>query len=1034
MGIFRVWRSRQVRHVVSICLAVALTPVALTSAANAQSAQAQQQTMAIFEAIQAAASIAGVPPLPAEAVPVVTGMVSCAAAGTPVGTCATNIAISTALTQLGGSGTLGDSSGLATAAAGCITGGGSAASCVAQLAASQLPAEAQPLVTCIGAGGNIGDCAEKAALTVAQQQLGANLPPQAQQMVTCVIGGQSVASCASTIAQTTADQALKASGAPATVVTAVDGMVSCVAKGGNAGDCAKNVAVASIPAGPAHDFATCLNQPNASAQGCAATLASQSIKDPTAAALVGCMGNTTGDKAQQCIATKASSALGTLAQQQAQQGLATAIQTATTAINNLQINAPIQDPPKFPTEPAVLANLMQVAKGIQDGNWLEVVAGVGPEAAEIAGKIILSVFLTPALSDLLSPVVDSMIQNDVNAFTNGLTDLSKGDAVGVAEDIFKWYETQFIQAPCALMPSGDVSNAICNGLAASINWVATEGGDIAKDILNVGEGILKDLGVWNFVDGTVTTVWNDFTSVIKDIGHFLGLGSSDPPNVVCIGFPTPASYFATNVLSACLNAAASNAASSSPTSVVGGVAAQCKGVYDQCATTPAAHTAVTNNCTSMGNALAQAGANTAAALLKAASGFAQTAIPAFVAKTNSQYLKASATDTTICDANFWNDPNPTGGSNLGNLADSCAKAVGALFQLPANTCPRTTVNPTYDALTQACMTAISQSPQFSTNASSGAAGPNSPLCKQVTKISPCSRPVTVAWGFIIYEPDPSLCDIFKGPIVWRPTGPIKPPPIFGGLLPGQQRGGPVILPFRPITIGFPIGLLPPVLPGGGLKAPAPKGGPVVLPPPRILPGATVPRLKPPIIAGTGNNGGHGDPFFVNGCSGNSPAPGCPGSSGKTSSSAMDNATAAATGGGLTGVAAGGGFGGPSVPGRPPIGGLNTPKQPPGILQAKNPPTGGGTGGTNGTVAQGGGTGGINGTVSQGGGKPLGGGVGNIPWRPTPVGIPGRRIDPNAPRVVILPKPPAKPSAPASDQIDYGGCASCTNPAPAEVIK
>ena len=68
MGILRLWLSKRSWHAVSICLALAFAPVALTSAAKAQSQQAQNETMAIFEGIQAAASLVGVPPLPPEAV------------------------------------------------------------------------------------------------------------------------------------------------------------------------------------------------------------------------------------------------------------------------------------------------------------------------------------------------------------------------------------------------------------------------------------------------------------------------------------------------------------------------------------------------------------------------------------------------------------------------------------------------------------------------------------------------------------------------------------------------------------------------------------------------------------------------------------------------------------------------------------------------------------------------------------------------------------------------------------------------------
>ena len=48
-----------------------------------------------------------------------------------------------------------------------------------------------------------------------------------------------------------------------------------------------------------------------------------------------------------------------------------------------------------------------------------------------------------------APVVDAMVQNDVDAVKGLVQKLAQGDPVGMAEVAFKWYELQYYQAPCA---------------------------------------------------------------------------------------------------------------------------------------------------------------------------------------------------------------------------------------------------------------------------------------------------------------------------------------------------------------------------------------------------------------------------------------------------------------------------------------------------------------------------------------------------------------------------------------------------------
>ena len=73
-----------------------------------------------------------------------------------------------------------------------------------------------------------------------------------------------------------------------------------------------------------------------------------------------------------------------------------AVQTAANALAqvNVDLTTP-QVPPKFPVGPAVLQNMVELAQGIQTGDWAKIAEGVGPQFFETASQVILSVFLSP---------------------------------------------------------------------------------------------------------------------------------------------------------------------------------------------------------------------------------------------------------------------------------------------------------------------------------------------------------------------------------------------------------------------------------------------------------------------------------------------------------------------------------------------------------------------------------------------------------------------------------------------------------------
>ena len=928
--------------------------------------QAVNTTMQIFTEI---ANVAGVP-IPPETIPVMQGMLGCAVAGTSIGDCAKNIAISTAISQIGQNGTLDDTTKAAlTVTATCFAGGKSVGDCLKQGTIAALPPEAQPLATCIAGGKNLGDCAQSVVLNQVLPQLGVSvgtgLPKDVQSALTntvsCVAGGSTMATCG----QQLVNNALTAAGVPPAVMTGVNALENCAGRTGIA-DCAKSVATANLPP-DVQTLQSCLSGGTA-AQTCVANFASGRIPDPTAAALVGCMGGTSGTQVQGCVATTAKGALGNAAQQAAQQATQNGIASALTAIQNMQTNLTSpQTPPQFPQTPAVLQNLLSVAQGIQQGDWSKVALGVGPEAVEIAGKIILSVFLTPAVGSLLAPVVDAMIQNDVNAFENGLKDLSNANAVAVAQDIFKWYETTFIQAPCALMPSGAFTNTVCNGLAEGINWVAQEGGDLAKDILKVGENILKGLGLWNFVDNTATAIWNDVTSVISDIGRFLGIGDNKP-TIECQGWPSPSDYFANNVLSACLSPGAANAALNGgkmSTAAHDAVARSCISTYELC---PIANkAAVTNNCNAMADALSAAANNTSAALVPAAYAFAKMDLPVIAASMNAKF-KQQSNPQNICTSDALNQQEAS-------FVSQCTAALAAHFQLPQSngSCANgaNLGGTTSDALTQACMSAFAEAPP--------AVGPNGSLCTQwAGSVSPCSKTVTYGEANVtITEPNTSVCGLIKPPRGWGTTGPFRPIGVQSPFV--HPVGGSWQLPFRPLPIAIGFVKPVPIVGGGGTSTPKPitftpdpfrpKSPPKLI----ITPPASTPRQPPRLVPPPQASGGGGG-----------------------SNSAMDNLGALNTNGNLTGVAGTGNAGGGPGPVRqgpgqrlPPIGG-----KPGVIVGAKPPPFGGGTNGVMGNTG--------NAPTGNGAGKPV--------------------------TVTATPKPaPSKPSTPASSDTftDYGGCPGCS---------
>jgi hypothetical protein len=937
-------------------LLAALAP----DAARAQTASQQNADTAVDLFVQAGNAV-GLPITPDE-VDITKQIVECAVNGTSAGDCAKNMAVATVLKEVGAGPDM-------TAAANCLVSGKTASSCVGQALVNQLPAEAQPMANCVIAGGNVGDCTKQ----FAEGQILSQIPDPAKQIASCEITSPGSASC---VTNAIVSQMAGNLSGPAQAV------VTCLGGAGNAQAAAKCAASGAPP--EVQSLVSCATANGASIRQCAAQFAATQVTDPTAKAAVTCLG--TNDP-QKCGTGVVAAQITPAAQAAVNQAIA-----LITKLNPDASATDLSDGIKSGSDAkATMQDIVQVAQGLQTGNIAEVLEGGGPIIAETASNIILSIFLDPALASVLQPVVNAMIQNDVTAVKNGLSDLANGDPVGFTQVVFQWYATQYIQASCALIPDGSFKDTVCGALGSAISTVAKVGGGALKDILGAGKSILNFFGLWNPIDSIVSGAWDDLKDVVDDI-----FDPKKHTNTCTTDSASLTNYYNAEVAICARNMADNLSTSQSSTQAV---VDTCNATFQHCA-------AIAPACAKMGSVLENAGLQLNETIGHVAAAYAIAAVPNF-----AQTAVKKGVD--MCDPGFWAD-------HMAEMIAPCQSMLDAAA--PANPSCQLASYPDTDGQPpnpggkqSASHYACRQAVYGMTQSLASLVGPGSQACQnqitavEVTNILDHCHEVPVPGGIpglVMKQCDPPF--IPKGWLTPRPTFPfgIRPP----WLIPA---GGIIPLPLPKIIL-FPVVFTP----NGNLT---PKG------PPKIVINPTLPRVPPRLVPATppqANNGGTGGPSFVNGCSGNSPAAGC---ANGTKQSPMDQLGDNQINNGINGVAGtsgGGGFGpGRNAPKGLPIGG----KPPGGIVigGAGKPGTGGGTNGNTGNgagkpagpatggggpvQANGGGHGGI-GMVEGNGGPPTG-----PAWGPRGT-ISNGRITP----IIIKPKP-----APAPDpQVDFGGCPGC----------
>lgn len=436
-------------------------------------------------------------PLDATTVKIVKDVVGCAVSKAG-GDCVTNVVVARALEQMG------VNNPVAREAVGCLIGGENAAKCFEKTAMSALPEEARPLATCIVGGGNVADCTAKAAVAQILPKVTEGMPKEVANAVTCVVGGKSVEQCGREMA------------------------------GSLVGNCGGS---------------------GAAAQSCIANALASQAGNPQAAAMVKCLG-VSGDAARSCASSVGQQVLGPEARRQLDE-----VNKTFAELDKIKARTGGESNPReYPQTPLALYNILKITEGVKENDIGTIILYGGSALYQVAAGIIINYFL-PGMGPILGPVAAGMIMNHTIAIQQGFDAIAGGDPVGFAQAAGEWYLTTYIVPTCSLIPPGGFRDATCGTVAKAINTIVGAAGDVAKAILGVGEDFLRLIGVWDFVDGVASGIWNGIKDAVGAITGAIGdgfdaiFGGGDEPKDKPPPPIPPAEYFANNMAGACIGKA-----------------------------------------------------------------------------------------------------------------------------------------------------------------------------------------------------------------------------------------------------------------------------------------------------------------------------------------------------------------------------------------------------------------------------------------------------------------------------------------------
>jgi hypothetical protein len=573
-----------------------------------------------------AANAAGVP-VPPDQAEFVKGLVRCAVNNKSVPECAREAVIATVLSHMPG-----DVKKYAGEFIDCATRGGNLGSCATKEVIAQMPDQVQPLAKCLVSGKNVADCGTQFALG----QVLDRVPEDARPLAKCVI------------------------------------------EGGSAIDCAKQAAVAQVP-DQARPLVECLVN-GGNAAGCAAK-AVGGVLPPEVQPLANCI--TGGGKVQDCVASQVPGPGRELAQCVAGGGN---VQDCATRFGSQQAGAALDDATKKATEAALkelndlkadgidavtanlpnsVKNIIEVAKGIQNSDVGPIIYYGGKEVIKIVCNIILDIFVTPALSPVFAPIVDTMVERRAALLEDLFKAVNSNDtpehiAIKIGQIIWEFYELTFAEAACSLIPDGGFKDATCGNFAKAVVAVGNFGAGVVTGVVDFTVGILKDLGVYQIGEAIV----KKGVEIVKDgwetVKGWFG-GGDDKVVVVYVRPPPvcapPQDYYLNSYVSCAgrtLNGGTSTAS----------VTAACVTAFSPCFTN------ANDVCKSM-----EAPYN--ALVSKISTGMSSGA-DIFMSAAAATAFMQSQNDR--CTASFWERHGE-------DLIQQCAQSVGKALTIPSASCP-----------------------------------------------------------------------------------------------------------------------------------------------------------------------------------------------------------------------------------------------------------------------------------------------------------------------------------------------------------
>ena len=130
-------------------------------------------------------------------------------------------------------------------------------------------------------------------------------------------------------------------------------------------------------------------------------------------------------------------------------------------------------------------SIIEIAKGIQEGDWAKVIYFGGKEFAKVVLTVMVEI-VCPPCALIAGPVVAALVDLYGGLAEDVFKMVTSGDFGKLPEIMFEFYFSEMIARPCALLPDGGFKDAICGNLAKVIAAAAGVFGDAVDFIARRG--------------------------------------------------------------------------------------------------------------------------------------------------------------------------------------------------------------------------------------------------------------------------------------------------------------------------------------------------------------------------------------------------------------------------------------------------------------------------------------------------------------------------------------------------------------------